>query len=200
MKSTLTSVLCSFAFLAALLSVQASFSQKGETPPYDPAPLNDGMSAFTDHDLAITVLYPKEFQPGTPLDLQTVMERGHRLAFGSDPKSDAEHSEALRCMHTLLYATSGSPTNSGTPQTPEAAPFDSILLVDVDASCVPKKLKGDKALTNLAGTVLNSRSRCGSWQAVTGTSIAAWLRLRSRSPGLRRRAVRNRLLQAFYCL
>src|SRR5580692_9409531 len=148
MKSTLTSVLCSFAFLAALLSVQASFSQKGETPPYDPAPLNDGMSAFTDHDLAITVLYPKEFQPGTPLDLQTVMERGHRLAFGSDPKSDAEHSEALRCMHTLLYATSGSPTNSGTPQTPEAAPFDSILLVDVDASCVPKKLKGDKALTN----------------------------------------------------
>jgi hypothetical protein len=155
MKSTPARVPLTLALLVALLLVPASFSQNGEAPPYDPAPLSDGMTTFTNQDLAITVLYPKEFQPKTPMDLQTVMERGHRLAFGTDPKGDSEHSDAVRCMHTLLYATSGSPTDSGTPQSSESASFDSILLEDVDVSCVPKKLKGDKALTNLVGTVLN---------------------------------------------
>jgi hypothetical protein len=155
MNSTLNNVLCAFAFLAALVSVPASFGQKGETPPYDLAPLSDGMSVFTDDALAITVLYPKEFQVRTPLDLQTVMERGHTLAFGNDQKSNAEHADAMRCMHTLLYATSGPLADNGMPRSSEDVSSDSIFIEDVDASCVPKKLKCDKALTNLVGTVLN---------------------------------------------
>lgn len=148
-------VSCSALFLGALLAAPASFGQKGETPPYDPAPPRDRMSAYINQELAITVLYPKEFVPRTPLDLQTVMERGHRLAFGGDPKSDPEHLKAVRCMHTLFYATSGTVADSGTPQSLEDASPDTILLEDVDPSCLPKKLNGDKALTALVGTVLN---------------------------------------------
>jgi len=102
----------------------------------------------------MTLYYPKEFIPRTPEDLQTVMERGHRAAYGTDPKSDPEHLEAIRCLHTLLYATSDQ--NSGTESAnAEGNSADTILVEDFDRSCIPKKLKGDKALTALAGTFLH---------------------------------------------
>lgn len=140
--------------LAALVVLPPCFGQKGEIPPYDPAPPSDRMSAYTNRDLAFTVLYPREFASKTPQDLQAVMERGHRMAFGGDPKSDPEHRQAVRCMHTLFYATAEPATENRTPASGDDS-LDTILVEDVDPSCVPKKVKGDKVLTNLVGTVLH---------------------------------------------
>jgi hypothetical protein len=140
--------------LALVLLIPASFGQKGETPPYDPAPPQDGMSAYTDQNLEMTLNYPKEFVPRTPEDLQAVIERGHRAAYGTDPASDPEHLEAIRCSHTLLYATSDE-SNENESAMADGDSADTIMVVDFDRSCIPKKLKGDKALTELAGTVLN---------------------------------------------
>ena len=113
------------------------------------------MSSYANQDLAITVLYPKEFVPQPPQDLQTVMELGHRLVFGDDPKGDPEHAEAVRCMHTLLYATACSVDDGKTSTNADNSLTDTILVEDVDPSCMPKKPKGDKALSNLVGTVLH---------------------------------------------
>lgn len=102
----------------------------------------------------MTIFYPKEFIHRTPEDFQTVMERGHRAVYGTDPKSDPEHLEAIRCSHTLLYATSD--LNSGIESANEDGnSADTILVEDFDRSCIQKKLKGDKALTALAGTALH---------------------------------------------
>lgn len=141
--------------LTVLLVLPSCFAQKGETPPYDPAPPSDRMSAYTNQELAFKVFYPKEFLRKTAEDLQTVMERGHRIAFGSDPNSDPEHAQAVRCMHTLFYATAGEASETGTASDSRDASPDSILVEDIDPTCMPKKPKGDKALTNLVGTVLN---------------------------------------------
>ncbi len=105
------------------------------------------MSAYTNQDLGLTLYYPKEFVPHTSEDLQTVMERGHRAVYGTDPKSDPEHLEAIRCTHTLFYATSAANTDDNSA--------DTILAADIDRSCLPKKLKGDKALSALAGSILH---------------------------------------------
>jgi len=139
--------------LALVLLIPASFGQKGETPPYDAAP-PQGMSAYTDQNLEMTLNYPKEFVPRTAEDLQAVMERGHRAAYGTDPASDPEHLEAIRCAHTLLYATSDENDGNESAKA-DGDSADAIMVVDFDRSCIPKKLKGDKALTALAGTVLN---------------------------------------------
>lgn len=74
--------------LAALALVTGAFGQNGETPPYDPAPPRVGLSVYENQDLSMTLLYPKEFVPRTPEDLQTVMERGHRAVSDTSPKSD----------------------------------------------------------------------------------------------------------------
>lgn len=141
--------------LAVLLAAPASFGQKGETPPYDPAPPKDGISAYTNQDLELTLYYPKEFVPRTAEDLQAVMERGHRAAYGTDPKTDPEHIEAVRCSRTLFYATSeGNNGNESADTANNSA--DTILVVDFDRSCLPKKLKGDKALSALAGSILHA--------------------------------------------
>jgi hypothetical protein len=146
-------------FLASLILVPASLAQRDETPPYDPAPPADKMTGYTNADLAFTLSYPKEFVARTPEDLQTVMERGHRAAYGTDPKTDPEHLEAVRCMHTLFYATSGTTSLdskvSGATATEDSLP-DTILVEDFDRSCVPKKVKGDKVLSDLAASVLSS--------------------------------------------
>lgn len=102
----------------------------------------------------MTVFYPKEFVPRTPEDLQTVMERGHWAVYGTDPKTDPEHLEAIRCSHTLLYATPDQNNGNESANTEDHS-TDTILVEDFDRSCMPKKLKGDKALTALAGTVLH---------------------------------------------
>ena len=141
-------------FVAVLLVVQEASGQKGETPPYDPAPPSGGMSAYTNQDLDLTLYYPKEFVVRTPEDLQTVMNRGHRAFYGSDPKSDPEHIEAVRCMHTLLYATADR-NDLDESTNPDSQSADTILVVDVDRSCIPKKPKGDKLLTTLAGSILH---------------------------------------------
>jgi hypothetical protein len=145
--------------LAALLLIPTSLAQKGETPPYDPAPPADKMTLYVNSDLAFTLSYPKEFVARTPEDLQTVMERGHRAVYGTDPKSDPEHLEAVRCMHTLFYATFG-PTLldskvSAATATDVSSP-DTILVEDFDRTCVPKKEKGDKVLSDIAASVLSS--------------------------------------------
>ena len=140
--------------LNLVLLIPACFGQKGETPPYDPAPPRIGMSAYRDQNLEVTLYYPKEFVPRTPEDLQAVMDRGHRAAYGTDPASDPEHLEAIRCSHTLLYATSDE-INGNESASVDGNSADTIMVVDFDRSCVPKKLKGDKALAALAGTVLN---------------------------------------------
>jgi hypothetical protein len=117
------------------------------------------MTVYANTDLGFTISYPKEFVAGTPQDLQTVMERGHRAVYGTDPKSDPEHLEAVRCMHTLLYAISGdnaTETNLNGPAASADDSPDSILIEDVDRSCLPKSLKGDKALTQIAGSVLHA--------------------------------------------
>jgi hypothetical protein len=144
--------------LAAFTLVPASLAQKGEIPPYDPAPPTDKMTAYTNADLAFTLSYPKEFVARTPEDLKTVMDRGHRSAYGTDPKSDPEHLEAVRCMHTLFYATFGpisiDSKVSGATAADDSSP-DTILVEDVDRSCVPKKVKGDKVLSDIAASVLS---------------------------------------------
>jgi hypothetical protein len=147
----------SILFLTVLL-VPSALAQKDETPPYDPAPPAEKMVAYTNAELAFTIAYPKEFVPGTAQDLQTVMERGHRAVYGTNPKDDAEHLEATRCMHTLLYATTGSAVSDSKPNPTNLSEDDSpdtILVIDADRSCIPKKLNGDKALTQLAGTILH---------------------------------------------
>jgi hypothetical protein len=146
------------ALFVALLLL-ASAAQAEETPPYDPAPPANKMTAYTNSELGFTISYPKEFIAGTLQDLQNVMERGHRAAYGTDPKSDPEHLEAVRCMHTLFYATSQADTTETNPNSPGASADDSpdsILVEDVDRSCLPKNLKGDKALTQIAGSVLHA--------------------------------------------
>ena len=142
-------------FLALLAAVPASSAQSGDSPPYDPAPPTDKLSAYTNQELAFTVFYPKEFVTRTALDLQTAMERGHRAVYGTDPSSDPEHQQAVRCMHTLFYATAGPAAESGAPQTSDDASPDTILVEDVDPSCVRKKSKGDQALSDLAASVLD---------------------------------------------
>lgn len=139
--------------LAALALVTGAFGQNGETPPYDPAPPRVGLSVYENQDLSMTLLYPKEFVPRTPEDLQTVMERGHRAVSDTSPKSDPEHLKALRCLRSLFYAT---PDPIGGKDSATAGPNfgDSILVEDFDRSCIPKKLKGDKALTALVRTAL----------------------------------------------
>lgn len=142
------------AFLLATLTLaRIGFAQ--EIPPFDSAPVPNLMSVYTNTELSFTIAYPKEFTPGTVMDLSAVMDRGHRAAYGTAPDTDPEHQEAVRCMHPLLYATAGAGSAS---QESKEAPDDSldwILIIDVDRSCMPKKLKGEKALTALAGTILH---------------------------------------------
>jgi hypothetical protein len=121
-----------------------------EQPPYSPPLTDQKMSLYTNADLAFSVRYPSEFIVRNAQDLQTVMDRGHRAAYGSDPAKDPDHQEAARCMHTLLYATSGVEASETSPDSP-----DTIMVVDFDRVCSPKGLKGDQALTQLAGTVLH---------------------------------------------
>ncbi len=148
---------CLGFLLAALMLVPASLVQQNETPPYDSAPPIDKITPYINADLAFTVSYPREFLAGTPVDLQTVIERHHRAVYGTDPTSDPNHLEAVRCVHTLLYAAADSPATDKKitrPPVDEETP-DTILVTDVDRSCVPKDIKGDEALSDLVGTVLN---------------------------------------------
>lgn len=136
------------------LLIPACFAQKGDTPPYDPAPPQTGMSTYADQSLGMSVYYPKEFIPQTAEDLQAVIERGHRAAYGTDPAHDPEHVEAMHCAHTLLYATSGEVHDQDAAKA-DAGSASTVMIVDFDRSCLPKKLKGDKALSALAGTILH---------------------------------------------
>jgi hypothetical protein len=142
-------------FLTLLITIPASHAQSGDTPPYDPAPPTDKLSAYTNQELAFTFFYPKEFVQKNAQDVQAVMERGHKAIYGTDPSSDPEHQQATRCMHTLFYAVTEPEAKSGAPLTSDDSHPDTILMEDVDRSCINKKIKGDKALTDLAGTVLH---------------------------------------------
>jgi hypothetical protein len=142
-------------FLALLIALPASIGQSGETPPYDPAPPADKLSAYTNQDLEFTLFYPKEFVPRTAQDLQTAMELGHKAVFGTDPSSDPAHQQAIRCMHTLFYATAGPAAESAAPPNSDDSHPDMILVEDVDPGCVRRKEKGDQALSDLAASVLD---------------------------------------------
>ncbi|MEO7030227.1 MAG: hypothetical protein ABI147_12585 [Acidobacteriaceae bacterium] len=144
------------AVAVAMLSIAPIHAQ--EAPPYSPPISEKLVTSYVNADLNFSIRYPVEFTPSTVQDLHTVMERGHLLAYGTDPKGDPEHLQAEKCMRPLLYATTGAADwgkskvekVEGKDQTP-----DTILVMDVDRTCVPKKVKGDKALTQLAGTLLD---------------------------------------------
>jgi hypothetical protein len=126
-----------------------------ETPPYSPPVAVGLMTSYVNADMGFSFRYPAEFKSRTVQDLHTIMERGHKDAFGTDPESDPEHIQAEKCMRPLLYATPGAaePAKNTTEAVDETP--DTILVLDFDRTCVPKKLKGDKALTQLAGTLLH---------------------------------------------
>ena len=132
-----------------------------ELPPVSPPVDAARMTVYTNGELRFAVRYPVEFKAGPPQDLVTVMRRGHTEVYGGKPEDDAEHREAERCTRPLLYATSTTvllakdkdPVPAAESGAGESA--DSVLVMDVERSCVPKKLKGDKALTRLTGSVLH---------------------------------------------
>ncbi len=129
--------------------------QAQEVPPYSPPVEANMMTSYVNSELGFTIRFPVEFKVGTSQDLHTVMDLGHREGRGTAPESDQEHAQAVRCMHSLLYATSEASKSSGSATEKSADAPDTILVVDFDRSCATKKVKGDKALTQLAGTVLN---------------------------------------------
>lgn len=153
----LRTVLLSVLLLIGFLPVAAA----SEDPPYSPAIDASQMAVFTDAELGFSVRYPMEFKAEAPQNLFAVMRAGHQELFGTSPDNDPEHQQAERCMRPLLYATSTTilPAEGKAPvplagEDVDGSP-DSVMVMDVERSCIAKKLKSDKALTQLTGTVLN---------------------------------------------
>ncbi len=144
-----------FIWTLVVASVPIFSLQAQEVPPYSPPVEASLMTSYVNSELGFTIRFPVEFKVGTSQDLHTLMDLGHREGRGTDPESDQEHAQAVRCMHSLLYATSEAPNSSVSRTEKSADAPDTILVVDFDRSCMPKKVKGDKTQTQLAGTVLN---------------------------------------------
>src|SRR5258708_4227210 len=99
---TRAAVFICVVFLASLapLSMQAQ-----ELPPYSPTVEANLMTSYANSELGFTIRFPVEFKVGTAQDLHSVMDLGHRAGRGTAPESDQEHEQAVKCMHSLLYAT-----------------------------------------------------------------------------------------------
>jgi hypothetical protein len=146
-----TTLIC----VVVVISLSLFSMQAQELPPYSPTVDGNLMTSYLNSELGFTIRFPVEFKVGTTQDLKSVMDLGHRAVRGTDPDNDQEHAQAVKCMHSLLYSASEAPKPSdGIAGTSSGAP-DTFLVVDFDRTCVPKKVKGDKTLTQLAGTVLN---------------------------------------------
>ena len=121
-----------------------------ELPPYAPPAPPGSMTTSQIPGLDFSLQYPVEFTVQPTQDFLALMRQGHLNVYGSDPAKDPEHVQAEKCMHTLFYAISGKPVTSETTDTP-----DTLLVLDVDRTCIPKKIGDDKALSQLTGSMLS---------------------------------------------
>jgi hypothetical protein len=107
----------------------------------------------------LAFFYPSDLVLG---DANAVADRGHRAIYGNEPESDPEHTKSEKCMHFLMMADlpeAASPTTltlgeSGkSPVQIVPSPSGSILLAEIDRTCLPKKMSSkdtNDALGNMA--------------------------------------------------
>jgi hypothetical protein len=125
---------------------QATTNDKGAGPAKP--------GTFYDKELDLSFNYPVEMRT---LDMRADMESGHKNVFGTSGADDPEHQESVRCMHPLLDAElpqDRAPQRMASldgiwvddskeyKESRKAQPiFAKIVLVELDRSCVPKKLR-----------------------------------------------------------
>ncbi len=112
---------------------------------------------YTNTELHLTFSYPQELLPE---DAHAIAERGHVAMYGTQPETDPEHVRSEACDKVLLMVgKDGDPKKAeitipggGKAPSIEPDPTASILLVEIDNSCVPPKIlkKPDNALAGLA--------------------------------------------------
>lgn len=113
-------------------------------------------AVYRNDGLGIAFFYPSDLVLG---DAKTVADRGHRAIYGNEPESDPEHVQSEKCMHYLMMAdvpegTAPATLTLGEKGKPyvniEPPPNGSIMLAEVDRSCLPKKISTNDALGNMA--------------------------------------------------
>jgi hypothetical protein len=109
------------------------------------------MSRYVDPTLKMTLTYPGGFAPRVPETLRAVLKREHMTPLGSGETDDVDSRVAFRCMATLFEATGAVRAVRSTQG--ETAP-DTVMLLDVDRSCVEGQIKGERALAVIADVVL----------------------------------------------
>jgi len=152
-----------FAALVVLLLVPLiGITQQSLTPSSPPETSKDATQdkssgTYTNTELHLTFSYPQELQPE---DAHAIAERGHIAMYGTQPETDPEHVESEACDKVLLMVgKEGDPKRAeitipggGKAPSVEPDPTASILLIEIDNSCIPPKIlkKPDNALAGLA--------------------------------------------------
>jgi hypothetical protein len=121
-------------------------------------------TTYRNDAIGLALLYPTALKPDDAKSLRDAIERGHRAYYKTDPETNPEHQKAEKCLHVLLSASIPETaaqkikirdTNHSPPIETEVLAEGSILLVELDRSCLPPGAKYDEILGSIAATPKN---------------------------------------------
>jgi hypothetical protein len=135
-------------FGSLLLLALVASAQTASPPPA--APPTPNQQTWSNADLHLSFSYPSELKPMDPASLPGA---AHNSVFGDDPNSESESFLSGRCAQALL-----SVGKVDDPQHP--GHWASILLTEIDPSCIPPKaLINRKAMDNILTPAVSAGTR-----------------------------------------